>query len=201
MRGSSSIPNGFAGGTQSPSSQRGVVSLILGCMFSGKTTELLRRVAGTPAAHVFAVKHSIDLRFAGGAIVSHAGKAFPAASVASAAEIVGLVGTRTALAAIDEAHFFDEGLIDIVRRLRERGIDVILASLEPDSWGRPFPINESLRALADECVVKHAACARCGAVADRTQRLTPIVGGQMVVDPSNYEPRCVKCWLPPVDAA
>jgi thymidine kinase len=179
------------------SAPRGIVSLILGCMFSGKTTELLRRIAGVPAPQVLAVKHSIDMRFARGAIVSHAGKAYPAMTVASAAEIVELVKLQTALVAIDEAHFFDEGLVDVVRSLQARGLDVVLASLEPDSWARPFPINESLRTIADECVVKHATCARCGAVADRTQRLTPIIGGQMVVDPSNYEPRCQKCWQPP----
>lgn len=201
MRGLFSASGEPSADTPPGSAQHGVVSLILGCMFSGKTTELLRRVAAVPAPRVLAVKHAIDMRFAGGEIVSHAGKAFPALTVASAAEIVGLVGPQTALAAIDEAHFFDDGLVDVVRCLQARGLDVVLASLEPDSWARPFPINESLRALADECIVKHATCARCGAVADRTQRLTPIIGGRMVVDPSNYEPRCVKCWLPPIDAA
>jgi thymidine kinase len=197
MQGPSSASGEPFAYTPPGSAPRGVVSLILGCMFSGKTTELLRRVAAVPAPQVFAVKHAIDMRFAGGAIVSHAGKAFPAVTVASAAEIVGLVGPQTALAAVDEAHFFDEGLVDVVRRLQARGLDVVIASLEPDSWARSFPINKSLRALADECIVKHATCARCGAVADRTQRLTPIIGGQMVVDPSNYEPRCQKCWQPP----
>ncbi|MDO8629962.1 MAG: hypothetical protein Q7R41_05665 [Phycisphaerales bacterium] len=197
MRGPSSISGEPSADTPPGSARHGAVSLILGCMFSGKTTALLRKVAGVPAPQVFAVKHSIDLRFAGGAIVSHAGKAFPAVTVASAAEIVELVVPQTALVAIDEAHFFDEGLVDVVRRLQARGLDVVLASLEPDSWARPFPINESLRTIADECIVKHATCARCGAVADRTQRLTPIIGGQMVVDPSNYEPRCLKCWQPP----
>jgi len=166
-------------------------------MFSGKTTELLRRIAARPAGEVLAVKHEIDTRFAQGAIVSHAGKALPAVSVALAGEIIRLVAPRTTLIAIDEAHFFDAGLVDVASQLRDRRLDVAIASLEPDSWARAFPINERLRGVADECIICRAICARCGAVADRTQRLTAIVGGQMVVDPSNYEPRCVKCWRPP----
>ena len=104
------------------------------------------------------------------------------------------------MAAIDEGHFFDARLLDVISRLAERGIDVVVAALQPDSWGRSFPLVDRLAALADAALVKHAACARCGAEASRTQRLTPIEHGRMVVDPSNYEPRCAKCWNPPPGA-
>jgi len=79
-------------------------------------------------------------------------------------------------------------------------MDVALTSLEPDSWGRPFLINGRLREVCTSCILKTATCSRCGAIADRTQRLTPVVGGQMIVDPSHYEPRCRKCWRPPQNA-
>lgn len=173
------------------------MSLILGCMFSGKTTELISRVGRFPSETVLAIKHEIDTRFGGGAIVTHGGKAISAVAVAGAREILERTGDSVRVVAIDEGHFFDAELIGVIKRLNARGVSVVVASLEPDSWGRPFPINDSLRKSSDECVVKTALCGRCGATADRTQRLTPIVGGNMVVDPSHYEPRCRACWRPP----
>lgn len=175
----------------------GATTLILGCMFSGKTTNLIRRVENYAPQTVLAIKHQIDIRFGQDAIITHGGKALAATPVSTALEIIGLVLESTRVVAIDEAHFFDTDLIEATRSVNRRGVDVVLASLEPDSWGRPFAINDLLRQTATECCVAMATCARCGAAADRTQRLTPIVGGNMVVDPSNYEPRCRNCWRPP----
>ncbi len=178
--------------------ERGVTSLIVGCMFSGKTTELIARVERYPSESVLAIKHAIDTRFGRIAIISHGGKSLDATTVSCAREILNLVQAGTRVVAIDEGHFFDLDLMDAIAMLNRRRMDVVVTSLEPDSWGRPFPINELLREQATECVVKSAICARCGVVADRTQRLTPVVGGNMVVDPSNYEPRCRTCWRPPI---
>jgi len=178
---------------------RGTVTLICGCMFSGKTTELLRRLAEQPVGKALAFKHAIDTRYSASAIVSHNGKALPAIVVSNADEIEPHVTDGIEIAAIDEAHFFEERLADIVARLAQRGVDVVLTSLQPDSWGRPFPATERLLDIADEPMVTTATCARCGALADRTQRLTPIIDGRMVVEPDNYEPRCRNCWQPPPD--
>ena len=177
--------------------KRGVTSLILGCMFSGKTTELICRVERYLPDTLLAIKHVIDTRFGQDAIISHAEKWLAATPVSSAREILNLVDARTQVVAIDESHFFDLELVEVVAILNERGLDVVLTSLEPDSWSRPFPINEMLRERAAECVLKSAICAQCGGGADRTQRLTPVIGGNMVVDPSQYEPRCRACWRAP----
>lgn len=166
-------------------------------MFSGKTTELIRRIDAAPATAVRAFKHLIDDRYHASKIVSHAGKSVPAIEVEQAGEILRYALSRTTFVAIDEGHFFDARLVDVVGKLTKHGIEVAIAGLQPDSWGRPFPLMNQLTSLAEETVVKHATCARCGAEASRTQRLTPIIGGRMVVDPSNYEPRCTKCWQPP----
>ncbi len=176
---------------------RGTLTVICGCMFSGKTTELLRRLEGFPRGAAVAFKHVIDTRYSASAIVSHGGKALPAIVVASASAIERHITDDTEMVAVDEAHFFDEGLAAMVSRLAERGIEVVLTSLQPDSWGRPFPLAERLLAVADEPIVTTATCARCGRIADRTQRLTPIIDGQMVVEPDHYEPRCRNCWRPP----
>ena len=166
-------------------------------MFSGKTTELIFRVERYPAERMLAIKHVVDTRFGRDAIISHAGKSLAATPVSSSREILSLVDARTQVVAIDEGHFFDLELVEVIEALNDRGMNVVLTSLEPDSWARPFPINEVLREQAAECVLKTANCARCGRVADRTQRLTPVVAGNMVVNPSQYEPRCRGCWRAP----
>jgi thymidine kinase len=166
-------------------------------MFSGKTTELLRRLDGRPPETVQAFKHVIDDRYEPDAIVTHGGKAMPGVSVADAEAIPGQLGGGVELVAVDEGHFFGEPLVDVCRSLAGRGISVIVTSLDRDSWGRPFPVAEQLAAIAEEAVLKQAVCARCGATGDRTQRLTPIVDGNMVGGPESYEPRCRSCWTPP----
>lgn len=166
-------------------------------MFSGKTTALIHRVEKYRAGTILAFKHAIDMRFGRDAIITHDGKEIPAMPVRTSRDILDQIGGAIELVAIDEAHFFELDLPTAITELNDSGIDVVLTSLEPDSWARPFAINELLRANACECIVKSAICAQCGRVADRTQRLTPIIDGNMVVDPSHYEPRCRACWQPP----
>ncbi|MCH7592528.1 MAG: thymidine kinase [Planctomycetes bacterium] len=184
-----------------PKTNSGPVTLISGCMFSGKTTELLRRVASYDRAKVAAFKHAVDVRYSRNEIVSHAGKAYPACAVTSAGEILSRLAPGLELVAIDEAHFLDVDLVDVTGILARRGLAVVLTSLDPDSWGRPFEVLERLRPIAGESVFLQATCARCDAVASRTQRLTPIVGGNMADGPENYEPRCPACWTPPPERA
>jgi thymidine kinase len=172
-------------------------------MFSGKTTELLRRLEAAPRGQSLAFKHVADSRYSDSQIISHAGKAAPAIAVRNSSGIIehlsalrrGHAGGLK-LIVIDEGHFFDDGLLDAVRIARHLS-EVVVAALQPDSWGRPFDVVSRLIEFADEPVLKQATCARCTARADRTQRLTPIINGQMVVDPDNYEPRCQPCWRPP----
>ncbi len=178
----------------------GGLTLIGGCMFSGKTTELLRRLSASPQLSVLAFKHVIDQRYDADAVVSHAGQALPAIAVASGAEIARRTRLGTELVGIDEAHHFKADLVEATGELTARGIDVVMTSLDLDSWSRPFPLFERLGALADEPILLHATCARCRKVADRTQRLTPILDRQMVGGPESYEPRCQRCWAPPPES-
>ncbi len=185
-------------------------------MFSGKTTELLRRFRAAPAGLAMAFKHRIDNRYRADCIVSHDMDSVPAVVVGTAAEIAEWVWSRptrgsdaTAMGcprfvAVDEAHFFDEGLARVCWALVGSGIDVVMTALDRDSWGRPFSVVESIRSPTAKAMghpvvtwVRYGVCARCGAVADRTQRLTPIVNGWMIGGPESYEPRCAGCWRPP----
>lgn len=177
--------------------QPGVVALYCGCMFSGKTTALVKELRRFPAGQVLAVKPWIDRRYSETQIVTHGGVGFPARAVSAPGEILACIDDGTRLVGIDEAHFFDESLIDVVLDLREREMDVILTALDLSSWGRAFSVIEAVRQLCDEVAVIVAVCARCGRQADHTQRLTPITGGSLVGGPESYEPRCAVCWHAP----
>jgi len=179
------------------SGARGSLTVITGCMFSGKTTSLLDRLESSPRPRALAFKHATDSRYSPSQLVSHAGRAWSAVVVRSAREILDHVRDDIELAVIDEGHFFCETLIEVAGRLVDDGREVLIAALQPDSWGRPFRLVSRLSEIADQPVATYATCAGCGGRADRTQRLTPIVNGQMVVEAHHYEPRCRPCWRPP----
>ncbi len=166
-------------------------------MFSGKTTELLRRIEGRSRDTTLVFKHVVDTRYSRDAVLSHGGKSCPALAIATADDLRRHVHDRASLVAVDEAHFFDDVLVETVQLLRDRGVETVLTSLDLDSWGWPFAAIQRLRAIGADVDVRTANCARCGGVADRTQRLTPIVGGCLVGGAESYEPRCASCWHPP----
>ena len=175
----------------------GTLTVISGCMFSGKTTELLRLLAVHPPWRVLAFKHVSDRRYRSDAIVSHAGLARDAMPIATAHELLDLADGENRVVGIDEAHFFDEQIVDAIRTLMERGCDVMVTALDRDSWGRSFRVVDLLVALANTPVTKVAVCAQCGGTADHTQRTTPIINGDMVGGAESFEPRCAGCWHPP----
>jgi thymidine kinase len=169
-------------------------------MFSGKTVEMLRQLQARAGARVRAFKHRRDDRYSDTEIVSHAGDRYEATLVDNAEAILGHVTGHEALIGIDEGHFYDGALVDVCRRLSAHGTDVVITTLDPDSWGRPFPVIEALKAIADEVTRRTAVCARCGKPADRNQRTAPIVAGNIVGGPEAFEPRCKACWHPPPEA-
>lgn len=176
---------------------RGTITLIGGCMFSGKTTALLTLVDAAEPGQAAVFKPLLDTRYSANAVVSHGGKSCPATVIASPGEILEKLPSNAATVAVDEVHFFDIHLAPVAEALRDKGIDVILTALDLDSWGRPFPAVERLAAVADTRGALRATCARCGAEANHTQRTTPIEGGNMVGGAESYEPRCPACWHPP----
>ncbi len=171
--------------------------LITGCMFSGKTTALLRAARLFPEAARVLVKHAGDTRYRTDAIVTHDGDYLPAHAIADARAITELIDEHTHLVVVDEVHFFDDSLADVIAALTRCGIGAVAAGLELGCWGQPFPSIERLVELSDERLELTDRCARCGQTADRTQRTTPIVAGRLVGGAESYEPRCIKCWTPP----
>jgi thymidine kinase len=167
-------------------------------MFSGKTEELIRRLKRALLARqrVQAFKPRIDDRYDATRIVSHEAVSVEAVAVATSQSLEERVEDETQVVAIDEAQFFDRGIVEVCDRLADRGVRVIAAGLDQDYLGRPFPPMPELMAIAEEVTKVHAVCSVCGGQASRSQRLvteamTVLVGGVEV-----YEARCRACFEP-----
>ena len=176
----------------------GSLTVITGSMFSGKTEELIRRLRRALYARrsVQVFKHALETRSDLTEIRSHNGLLHEAGAVSTSEELLERIEPETDLVAVEEAQFFDEGIVDACRSLADSGYQVIVAGLDMDFRGRPFGPMPSLLAEADEVVKLRAICARCGRDASRSQRLidgkpapasapTILVGAQ-----ETYEARC-----------
>lgn len=186
---------------RAPTVPTGSLTVITGSMFSGKTEELIRRLRRALYARrsVQAFKHSLDTRSGITEIRTHNGVPHEAAAVTTSEELLQRVERTTDLVAVEEAQFFDAGIVEACRRLADAGYEVIAAGLDMDFRGEPFGPMPALLAEADEVVKLRAICARCGRDASRSQRLidgepapasapTILVGAQ-----ETYEARCRHC--------
>jgi thymidine kinase len=179
----------------------GWIEVICGSMFSGKTEELIRRVKRARIAkqQVQVFKPQIDTRYSASQVASHNGVLHAALSVESSIEIEPLLEPDTTVVAIDEGQFFDEGIVELCKKLAKRGVRLIVAGLDTDFRGEPFGPMPMLMAEAEMVDKLQAICVMCGAPASRTQRM---INGQpadyndpiiMVGAKENYEARCRHC--------
>jgi thymidine kinase len=184
--------------------RHGCIEVVCGSMFSGKTEELLRRVKRAHFAkqRVLLFKPRIDNRYDDVKVVSHEGLKADATAVSGSAEIASFVEQTGVLnaqvVAIDEAQFFDDGVIAVAERLANAGIRVICAGLDQDFRGQPFGPMAGLMSIAEYVTKLHAVCTRCGAAACRSQRLVGTEGQLFVGGAADYEPRCRRCFVPGV---
>jgi thymidine kinase len=167
-------------------------------MFSGKSEELIRRVRRAQIARqrVQIFKPRVDDRFAADHIVSHSEMKLPSEVVGSAAEILDRLDTRTEVVGIDEGQFFDVSLVAVANSLADRGVRVIVAGLDQDYMGRPFEPMPQLMAVAEYIDKTLAICMRCGAPANRSQRLVEATDRVVVGGSHEYEARCRRCFQP-----
>ena len=151
----------------------GSIEVVCGSMFSGKTDELIRRLRRAVIARkkVQVFKPSIDIRYAVEKVTSHAGADYDAIPVIKSWEIFDKLDDDTAVVGIDEAQFFDEGIVEVTRRLAEKALRVIVAGLDTDFRGEPFGPMPVLMAKAEHVDKLQAICMICGEPASRTQRL------------------------------
>jgi len=176
----------------------GSIEVVTGSMFSGKSEELIRRLRRAIIARqrVQVFKPAVDDRFAATQVVSHSRWRLEAERVANAAEILERLDPRTEVVGIDEAQFFDADLPRVAGRLADLGKRVILAGLDMDFRGEPFGPMPRLLAIAEEVEKVHAICARCGAPASYTQRLSQAQEQVVVGAADIYEARCRRCFEP-----
>ena len=179
----------------------GFIEVICGCMFAGKTEELIRRINVLSYAKkkIIVFKPKIDNRYSNEDIVSHSGESVPCIVVENEKEILKNIKEDTEVVAIDEVQFFNEEIIDIVEYLADQGIRVMVAGLDTDFRGEPFGVMPELITRAEFVTKLTAICAKCGSPATRTQR---IVNGKpanyeeeivLVGQKDHYEPRCRHC--------
>ncbi len=175
----------------------GWIEVITGCMFSGKTEELIRRLNRARYARqkVLIFKPRIDARYSEGNVVSHSKQELTAIAIDDASEILAHALDAEVIG-IDEAQFFGAPLVAVVERLANAGKRVIIAGLDQDYRGRPFEPIPHLMAVSEYVTKNLAICVRCGNPADRSQRLverdaTVVVGGT-----ETYEARCRRCFDP-----
>lgn len=179
----------------------GSLTVIAGSMFAGKTEELIRRLRRALYARrsVQVFKHALENRSEETEIRSHDGTLYSAVAVSSSKELSNSVDREANVIAVEEAQFFDEGIVDVCERLADRGHEVIATGLDMDFRGEPFGPMPRLLAVADEVVKLRAICAVCGRDASRSQRLvdgrpapasapTILVGAR-----ESYEARCRHC--------
>ena len=176
----------------------GWIEVIAGCMFSGKTEELIRRLRRAKIAKqsVLIFKPKIDIRYSKDKIVSHSEQSLPSVLVESPQEILSQSKDAQVIG-IDEAQFFTNDLVNIVEQLANEGKRVIIAGLDQDYTGKPFEPIPQLLATAEYITKTLAICVNCGNPADKTQRKVASSERVLVGATDSYEARCRKCHYIP----
>lgn len=161
----------FLENTINHAKQSGWMEVICGSMFSGKTEELIRRLRRAEMAgqNVEIFKPKIDTRYSEEDVVSHNQNKIRSSAVESSSEIL-LLGSNCDVVGIDEAQFFDEGIVEVANQLANNGVRVVIAGLDMDFMGRPFGPMPYLMATAEYVTKVHAICRRTGNLANYSMR-------------------------------
>ena len=174
----------------------GRIEVVCGSMFSGKTEELIRRLRRAKFARqrVEIYKPAIDKRYSEEEVVSHDSNTIMSTPIDSSAQIL-LLSSDIDVVGIDEAQFFDDGLVDVCNELANRGVRVIVAGLDMDYKGVPFGPIPALCAIADDVQKVHAICVKCGALAYVSHRKVHGDKRVMLGEMQEYEPLCRDCYI------
>ena len=185
----------FLENTTGRSSRQGWIEVITGSMFSGKTEELIRRLKRARIARqqVEIFKPRIEVRYSVEEVISHDENAIHSTPVDSSANIL-LLASGVEVVGIDEAQFFDDGLVDVCNQLADSGVRVIIAGLDMDYKGIPFGPIPDLMSIAEYVTKVHAICVRCGNLANFTHRLSEDDKRIVLGETDIYEPLCRICF-------
>ena len=175
--------------------RKGWIEVISGSMFSGKTEELIRRLRRARFAQqkVEIFKPLVDTRYSENQVVSHDANAILSTPVESSQAIL-LLTADVDVVGIDEAQFFDPGIVDVCILLANQGIRVIVAGLDMDFKGKPFGPMPQLMAVAEYVSKVHAICMECGNLANFSHRLFEEEKLVVLGEKNEYEPLCRTCY-------
>ena len=175
--------------------RNGRIEVVCGSMFSGKTEELIRRLKRATFAkqRVEIFKPAIDVRYSDEEVVSHDQNSIHSTPIDSSASIL-LLASDVDVIGIDEAQFFDDGLVDVCNQLANSGVRVIAAGLDMDYKGVPFGPIPALCAIADEVTKVHAICVKCGNLAYISHRKVDNDRRVLLGETAEYEPLCRECY-------
>lgn len=177
--------------------QTGWIEVVCGSMFSGKTEELIRRLRRAEFANqkLLLFKPHIDNRYSKDKVVSHQGNHFHAIVVENSAQIMERwENSKERVVAIDEAQFFDEGLVEVCTVLAKKGVRVMIAGLDMDYLGKPFGPMPQLLCIAEYVTKVHAICVSCGNLAQFSHRTASDEGQVLVGETDKYKPLCRACY-------
>ena len=175
----------------------GCIEVITGGMFSGKSEELLRRLRRALIARQRVQVFRIATDTRGGeadVLRTRDNRSLSAVTVASSDEMREKLSLGVEVVGIDEAQFFDRGLVDLATELADLGVRVIVAGLDLDFRRRPFGPIPELMAIAEYVDKMHAVCVRCGAAAQYSLRIAAGEQQVLVGDTESYEARCRRCY-------
>ena len=180
----------------------GWIECICGSMFSGKSEELLRRIKRGVIAKqkVLLFKPSIDNRYEENMVSTHNGNSYESVNIDKAEQIYDyIIDKKYDIIGIDEVQFFDEKIVEVINKLADDGIRIIVAGLDMDFKAEPFHPMPEIMAVSEMVTKLHAVCNKCGKEASRSQRLIdgeparyddPIV---VIGASESYEARCRHC--------
>ena len=181
----------------------GCIEVITGGMFSGKSEELVRRLRRALIARqrVQVFRIATDTRSGeGDVLTTRDNRSLSAVTVTSSNEMREKLTLGVEVVGIDEAQFFDGGLVELVTELADLGVRVIVAGLDLDFRRRPFGPIPELMAIAEYVDKMHAVCMRCGAAAQYSLRIAAGEQQVLVGDFESYEPLCRRCYGPSSEA-
>lgn len=175
--------------------KKGWIEVICGSMFSGKTEELIRRLKRAQFAkqRVEIFKPEVDKRYDESEVVSHDSNSIQSTPVPNSSNIL-ILADDVEVVGIDEAQFFDAGLVGVCNQLANSGVRVIVAGLDMDYLGKPFGPIPSLLATAEYVTKVHAICMHCGELANHSHRFLETDGLVVLGEKESYEPLCRACY-------
>ena len=174
--------------------RRGSIEVICGSM-------LIRRLKRAKIARqrVEIFKPAIDVRYSEENIVSHDSTSILSTPVDNSHSIL-LMASGVDVVGIDEAQFFDEGIVEVCSELANNGTRVIVAGLDMDFRRVPFGPMPSLLSIADDVYKVHAICVKCGHLANYSYRLVDNDKRVLLGEKNEYQPLCRRCYLQEMQA-